>query len=79
MMHLTAFASEDDDSDELYEQVELIVRKVGKASTSLIQRRLSIGYGRAARLIDMLESRGVIGPADGAKPREVIHKEAAAS
>jgi S-DNA-T family DNA segregation ATPase FtsK/SpoIIIE len=78
-MHLTAFASEDDDSDELYEQVELIVRKVGKASTSLIQRRLGIGYGRAARLIDMLESRGVIGPADGAKPREVIHKEAAAS
>jgi DNA segregation ATPase FtsK/SpoIIIE-like protein len=60
-------------------KVELIVRKVGKASTSLIQRRLGIGYGRSARLIDMLESRGVIGPADGAKPREVIHKEAATS
>jgi S-DNA-T family DNA segregation ATPase FtsK/SpoIIIE len=71
-MHLTAFASEDDESDELYEQAELVVRKAGKASTSLLQRRLGIGYGRSARLIEMLAGRGVVGPAHGSKPREVI-------
>ena len=44
----------------------------GKASTSLIQRHLRIGYNRAARIIEMMEREGLVGPADGAKPREVI-------
>lgn len=61
-----------DDDDELYEDARAVVMEAGKASTSYIQRKLKIGYSRAARLIDMLEERGVVGPADGAKPREVI-------
>jgi S-DNA-T family DNA segregation ATPase FtsK/SpoIIIE len=60
------------DEDDLYEEARDIVIKAGKASTSYLQRKLRIGYARAARLIDMLEERGVIGPGDGAKPREVI-------
>lgn len=62
----------DEDDDDLYEEARDIVREAGKASTSYLQRRLRIGYSRAARLIDLLEERGVIGPADGAKPREVL-------
>jgi S-DNA-T family DNA segregation ATPase FtsK/SpoIIIE len=62
----------DSDEDDLYEEARDIVMKAGKASTSYLQRKLRIGYARAARLIDMLEERGVIGPGDGAKPREVI-------
>lgn len=58
--------------DDLYEEAREIVISAGKASTSYLQRKLRIGYARAARLIDMLEERGVIGPGDGAKPREVI-------
>jgi len=60
------------DDDELYETAKEEVIKAGKASTSYIQRRLSVGYARAARLIDMLEERGVIGPGSGAKPREIL-------
>jgi S-DNA-T family DNA segregation ATPase FtsK/SpoIIIE len=48
--------------------------EAGKASTSYLQRKLKVGYGRAARLIDTLEQRGVIGPADGAKPRELLER-----
>lgn len=62
----------DDDDDELYEEARLIIIEAGKASTSYIQRKLKVGYARAARLMDMLEERGVIGGADGAKPREVL-------
>ncbi len=58
--------------DDLYEQAKEEVTRAGKASTSYIQRKLRIGYARAARLMDVLEERGVIGPADGARPREVI-------
>lgn len=61
-----------DADDDLYEQAKEIVISSRKASTSYLQRRLKIGYSRAARLIDMLEERGVIGAGDGAKPREVL-------
>ncbi len=57
--------------DSLYEEAKQLVVESKKASASLLQRRLRIGYARAARLIDMLEEKGVVGPADGAKPREV--------
>ena len=58
--------------DDLFEEaVEMAIRS-GKLSASLLQRRLRVGYARAARLLDLLEERGVIGPADGAKPREVL-------
>jgi S-DNA-T family DNA segregation ATPase FtsK/SpoIIIE len=61
----------DDADDDLYEQAREEVQRAGKASASLLQRRLRVGYSRAARLIDLLEQKGVVGPADGAKPREV--------
>jgi S-DNA-T family DNA segregation ATPase FtsK/SpoIIIE len=62
-----------DERDELYEQAVDMVRRLNKASVSLLQRRLRIGYTRAARLIDMMEAEGVVGPAqEGSKPREVL-------
>ncbi len=64
-----------EDDDELYEDARSAVIEAGKASTSYIQRKLRIGYSRAARLMDILEERGVIGPADGSKPRSVIGAE----
>ncbi len=63
---------EDEDDDPLYEDARACVIEAGKASTSYIQRKLKVGYARAARLMDILEERGVIGPSDGAKPREVL-------
>jgi len=62
------------DDDEMYEEARICVIEAGKASTSYLQRKLKLGYARAARLMDMLEERGVIGPGDGAKPREVLEK-----
>ena len=61
-------------SDPLYEDVKKFVIQSRKASTSLIQRRFSVGYSRAARLIDCLEMEGIIGPAQGSKPREILVK-----
>jgi len=61
--------------DSLYEEVKEAVIKAGKVSTSYIQRKFGIGYSRSAGLIDMLERRGIIGPANGAKPRLVIKKK----
>lgn len=61
-----------DGYDDLYEDTKVLVVKAGKASTSFIQRALRVGYSRAARLMDMLEENGVIGPVDGSKPRKVI-------
>lgn len=58
--------------DPLYEDAKRLVIQVRKASASYLQRRLRVGYARAARLIDLLEERGVVGPGDGAKPREVL-------
>ncbi len=63
---------ESDDDDALYEEARAIIIEAGKGSTSYLQRKLKVGYARAARLMDMLEERGVIGAADGAKPREVL-------
>ncbi len=60
--------------DELYEEAVRVVCDMGRASTSTLQRRLRIGYGRAARLIDMMEKDGIVGPADGPRPREVLKK-----
>lgn len=62
----------DEDQDELFEDAREIVVKSKKASTSYLQRRLKIGYSRAARLIDELEEAGVVGPANGSKPRDVL-------
>jgi S-DNA-T family DNA segregation ATPase FtsK/SpoIIIE len=64
----------DEDDDEMYEEARACVIEAGKASTSYLQRKLKLGYARAARLMDVLEERGVIGPGDGAKPREVLEK-----
>lgn len=60
-----------DTDDELYEEAKKVVIQSRKASASLLQRRLRVGYARAARLLDMLEGDGVVGPGDGAKPRDV--------
>jgi len=60
------------DEDELFEEAKGIIVKAGKASTSMLQRRLSIGYGRAAKILDMLEEAGIIGQSNGSKPREVL-------
>ena len=58
--------------DEVYEEAVRLVVESRKASTSLLQRRLRLGYGRAARLIDMMQEDGIVGPPDGARPREVL-------
>ena len=66
------FSSNDSEmEDDLYNDALEIVKEAGKASASLLQRRLRVGYARAARLLDIMEDKGIIGPADGAKPREV--------
>ncbi|MEI6480267.1 MAG: DNA translocase FtsK 4TM domain-containing protein [bacterium] len=63
-----------DEDDDMYEEARQTVMEAGKASTSFLQRKLRVGYARAARLVDMLEERGVIGPGDGAKAREVLER-----
>lgn len=69
------FADGDNDTeDDMYPDAKLVVMEAGKASASLLQRRLRVGYARAARLLDILEDKGIIGPGDGAKPREVYIK-----
>ncbi|HUO58886.1 MAG TPA: DNA translocase FtsK 4TM domain-containing protein [bacterium] len=62
----------EESEDELYESAKEIVIRAKQASTSLLQRRLKIGYGRAARLLDDMEVRGIVGPADGNKPRKIL-------
>ena len=64
-----------DDDDELLPQAKEVILKYKRASASLLQRRLRIGYARAARLLDLLEAQGIIGPVDGAKPREIYIEE----
>ena len=62
----------DEDVDPLFDQAVELCQSAGKASTSMIQRRFKIGYNRAARIVDQMEARGIVGPADGARPREVL-------
>jgi S-DNA-T family DNA segregation ATPase FtsK/SpoIIIE len=72
---MLAGSLEDSDvDDDLYEAAKSAVEEVGRASTSYLQRKLRIGYSRAARLMDILEERGVIGGADGSRPREVLSR-----
>jgi S-DNA-T family DNA segregation ATPase FtsK/SpoIIIE len=71
----TGLAIESEDSDPLLEDAIEVIMSAGKASASLLQRRLSVGYARAARLLDILEQQGIIGPVDGAKPREILMKK----
>ncbi len=71
-------AGDDGGDDTLYEEAVGVVREAKKASASLLQRRLRVGYARAARLLDILEDRGIIGPGEGAKPRVVYGVEGGA-
>lgn len=68
---ISSGSSGDDQGDELYEMAKKEIMQSRKASASFLQRRLRVGYARAARLLDILEDKGVVGPADGAKPREI--------
>lgn len=70
---MNSFVSSEE--DELLPQAKEVIIRAQKASASLLQRRLRIGYARAARLLDLLEEQGMIGPADGAKPREVLIRQ----
>jgi S-DNA-T family DNA segregation ATPase FtsK/SpoIIIE len=65
-------ASEETEYDERYDDAVALVTQHGQASISMVQRHLRIGYNRAARIIETMEREGIIGPADGAKPREVL-------
>lgn len=65
-------SSSGEGEDELFDQAKEIVIQAGKASASLLQRRLRVGYARAARLLDSLEEHGIVGPQEGSKPREVF-------
>ena len=68
-------AAADEEHDEMYDQAVAIVAEIQQASISMIQRRLRVGYNRAARMIERMEREGVVGPADGAKPREVYARK----
>lgn len=69
---LNLFGGASDDQDPLFHEAKAEILKTGKASASFLQRRFKVGYARAARILDELEAAGIIGPADGAKPREIL-------
>ncbi len=69
------FGGPADDQDPLFEEAKKLVIESGKASASLLQRRMRVGYARAARILDEMEAAGIIGPADGAKPRDILCAE----
>lgn len=71
-----SLSHENEDDDNLYDEVKEFVSEAGRASASLLQRRFRIGYNRAARLIDYLERDGIVGAADGSKPREILIRTA---
>jgi S-DNA-T family DNA segregation ATPase FtsK/SpoIIIE len=73
---VVSVAGIDGEVDELFQEAVRVVCQYDRASASLLQRRLSIGYARAARIIDQLEAAGVVGPADGSKPRDVLIQNA---
>ena len=64
--------SDDDEYDERYDDAVALITRSGQASISMIQRHLRIGYNRAARIIEKMEKEGIVGPSDGAKPRDVL-------
>ena len=64
--------NEDQEYDERYDDAVALVARTGQASISMIQRHLRIGYNRAARIVEVMEKEGIVGPSDGAKPREVL-------
>jgi len=64
----------DGPEDPLYQEAVRVVCEMGKASTSTLQRRLRLGYGRAARILDMMQRDGIIGPPDGSRPRDVLKR-----
>jgi S-DNA-T family DNA segregation ATPase FtsK/SpoIIIE len=68
-------ADVEDDYDEMYDLAVELVTESQQASISMIQRRLRVGYNRAARMVEQMERDGVVGPADGAKPREVYARK----
>jgi len=68
------FEQYNNSDDELFDEAVEVVKAAQKASASLLQRRLKVGYARAARLLDIMEAKGIIGPGDGAKPRDVYIK-----
>jgi S-DNA-T family DNA segregation ATPase FtsK/SpoIIIE len=76
-MPVARIAGKTNGQDELFEEAVKVITQYDRASASLLQRRLRIGYARAARLIDELESAGVVGSAEGSKPRDVLVKDPA--
>jgi len=66
--------SETQEYDERYDDAVALITKTGQASISMIQRHLRVGYNRAARIIEVMEKEGIVGPSDGVKPREVLVK-----
>jgi S-DNA-T family DNA segregation ATPase FtsK/SpoIIIE len=64
----------DGPEDPMYQEAVRVVCEMGKASTSTLQRRLRLGYGRAARILDMMQRDGIIGPPDGSRPRDVLKR-----
>ncbi len=64
--------NEDEPEDEFYDQAVALVRKQQSASVSMLQRRFRIGYNRAARIVDEMEAKGIVGPSEGSKPRQVL-------
>lgn len=76
---LDGFDGENGTDDEMYLEAVQVVSEAGKASASLLQRRLKVGYARAARLLDLMQENGLIGPGEGAKPREVYSDKMPAS
>lgn len=73
--NLPQAGGKDDDGDELLQEAIECVVSAGQASVSMLQRRFRIGYNRAARIVDMMEARGIVGPQDGSRPRQVLMTE----
>jgi len=76
---INMFGGSASDNDPLFDEAKKVVMESGKASASLLQRRMKIGYARAARLLDEMEEAGIVGPADGAKPRELFTEHISAN